>query len=103
MDHLCKMRSFLLDKALKAMQALFQILKEVETPVNIMLLLFDSLVVSILNYGCESWGFLNAKCIERIHRKFLKHIFHVKISTNNYAVIKSSEGIHLLSKDKFEL
>ena len=79
---------FLSDKALKAMHALFQILKEVETPVNIMLNLFDSLVASILNYGCESWGFLNAECIERIHRKFLKHILHVKISTNNYAVYK---------------
>ena len=48
---------FLSDKALKAMHAFFQIVKEVETPVNIMLQLFDSLVASILNYGCESWGF----------------------------------------------
>ena len=79
---------FLSDKALKAMHALFQIVKEVETPVNIMLLLFDSLVASILNYGCESWGFLNAECIERIHRKFLKYILNVKIQTNNYAVYK---------------
>ena len=79
---------FLSDKALKAMHALFQIVKEVETPVNIMLQLFDSLVASVLNYGCESWGFLKAECIERIHRKFLKYILNVKIQTNNYAVYK---------------
>ena len=76
------------DKALKAIHALFQILKQVETPVNIMLHLFDSLAASILNYGCESWGFLDVECIERIHRKFLKHSLHVKKSTNNYAVYK---------------
>ena len=68
------------------MHALFQIVKEVETPVNIMLHLFDYLVASILNYGYEPWGFLNAECIERIHRKFLKYILHVKIQTNNYAI-----------------
>ena len=79
---------FLSEMALKAMHALFQIVKDVETPINIMVHLFDSLVASFLNYGCESWGILNAECIERIHRKFLKYILHVKISTNNYAVYK---------------
>ena len=70
------------------MHSLFQIIKGVETPINITLQLFDSLVASILNYGCESWRFLNAECIERIHRKFLKYILNVKTSTNNYAVYK---------------
>ena len=79
---------YLSDKALKAMHSLFQIIKGVETPTNITLQLFNSLVASILNYGCESWGFLNAECIERIHRKFLKYILNVKTSTNNYAVYK---------------
>ena len=72
---------FLSEKALKAMHALFQIVKDVETPINIMLHLLDSLVASILNYGCESWGFLNSECIELIHRKFLRYILHVTIST----------------------
>ena len=40
-------------KALKAMHSLFDITKDVDTPVNVMLQLFDSLVASILNYGCE--------------------------------------------------
>ena len=52
-------------------------------------------VSSILNYGCEAWGFLNAECIERINRNFLKHILHVKISTNNYAVYKKARMILL--------
>lgn len=69
---------FLSDKALKATHAIFQFVKEVETPVNIMLLLFDSFVASTLNYGCEAWGVLNADCIEHIHLKFLKYILHFK-------------------------
>ena len=79
---------YLSEKALKAMHALFQIIYGVETPRNVTLQLFDSLVVSILNYGCESRGFLNVECIERIYRKFLKYILNVKTSTNNYALYK---------------
>ena len=86
---------YLADKALKAMHSLFDITKDVDTPVNIMLQLFDSLVVSILNYGCESWGFLHAESIERIHRKFLKYILNVKTSTNNYGVYKELGRYHL--------
>ena len=76
------------DNAFKAKHSLFQIIKGVETPINITLQLFDSLVGCILNYGCESWGFLNADRIERIDRKFLKYILNVKTTTNNCAVYK---------------
>ena len=40
-------------------------------------------------------GFLNAGCIERIHRKFLKYLLNVKISTNNYATYKELGRYHL--------
>ena len=73
-------------KALRAMHQLWQLIKEVETPLNISFKLFDSLVASVLNYGSEVWGYLNAECIERVHRKFCKYILNVKISTNSYAV-----------------
>ena len=49
---------------------------------------FDSLVASVLNYGCEVWGFTSAECFERIHGKFCKWILNVKMSTNNYALYK---------------
>ena len=45
---------------------------KVDTPINIAFNLFDSLVASILSYGCEVWGFMNAECIERVHKKFCK-------------------------------
>ena len=68
------------------MHQLLQLLHEGDTPINIALNLFDSLVASVLNYGCEVWGFINAKCIERVHRKFCKYIINVKQTTNNYAL-----------------
>ena len=73
-------------KALRAMHQLWQLLKEVESPVHICFNLFDSLVASVLNYGSEIWGFMQAEYIERVHRKFCKYMLNVKISTNNYAV-----------------
>ena len=73
-------------KALKSMHQLLQPLREVETPINIALNLFDSLVASVLNYGCEVWGFMNAECIERVHRKFCKYVLNVKQTTNNNAL-----------------
>ena len=60
-------------KALRAMHQLLQILKEVDSPLNISFNLFDSLVASVLNYGAEVWGFMSAEGIERVHRKFCKY------------------------------
>ena len=54
--------------------------------VSILLNLFDSHVASVLNYGCEIWGFHNAPTIERVHRKFLKKILNVNINANNEVV-----------------
>ena len=55
-------------------------------PVKIMFNLFYSFVVSILNYGCEIWGFSNAENIERVHRKFCKWYLNVKMSTSNISL-----------------
>ena len=73
-------------KLLKTMHRLLQLLHEVYMPMNIVSNLFDSLVASVPSYGCEVWGFINAECIERIHRKFCKYIINVKQTTNKYAL-----------------
>ena len=48
--------------------------------------LFDKIVVPILLYGCEIWGFGNNEIIEKVHLKFCKLLLHVKSSTPNYMV-----------------
>ena len=46
--------------------------------------LFDKLIVSILCYGADVWGLIQAPAIERVHlRFFLKTILRVKTSTPN--------------------
>ena len=41
---------------------------------------------SILNYGCELWGFHKGLDIETLHLSFLKKILKVRRSTVNYMV-----------------
>ena len=76
----------LVGKSLKAMNALLAITKRMQVPIDVMSNLFDSFVLSILNYGCEVWGFYNAVNIERVHRKFCKWLINVKMSTNNLSL-----------------
>jgi hypothetical protein len=48
--------------------------------------LFDKVVLPILLYGSEVWGFENLDIVERIHLNFLKHVFNLKSSTPAYMV-----------------
>ena len=68
------------------MNCLFTIARSMQVPTNIMFNLFDTFVLSILNYACEIWGFSNAQNIERVHRKFCKWFLNVKMSTNNLSL-----------------
>ena len=45
--------------------------------------LFDKLILPILNYSCEVWGFHTADCIERVHTLYCKKILNVKRTTQN--------------------
>ena len=43
-------------------------------PIDIMLDLFDKMILPILIYGCEIWGYENVECIDIFFRKFLKYL-----------------------------
>ena len=45
--------------------------------------LFDKLILPILNYGAEIWGFRNTIHTERIHLHFCKKLLGVKRTTQN--------------------
>lgn len=49
--------------------------------VSHMIDLFDKLIVPILNFCSEVWGFMQANTVERVHRHFLKKLLRVKKST----------------------
>jgi hypothetical protein len=76
----------LVGKALRALNSLFNITRNKDVPINIMFSLFDAYVLSILNYGCEVWGFSRAENIERVQKKFCKWLVNVKMTTNSLAL-----------------
>ena len=57
--------------------------KFTDISINYRLDLFDKLIVPIICYGADVWGFIQAPAIERVHLRFLKTILRVKTSTPN--------------------
>lgn len=48
--------------------------------------LFHKIILPILNYACETWGFHTAGNIERVHTIYCKRVLNVKRCTQNYFV-----------------
>lgn len=71
----------LTERANKAMFALLTKIKTFSLPVDMSIELFDHLVLPILTYGSEVWGFENVQVIEKVHLKFLKLLLRLKPST----------------------
>ena len=55
-------------------------------PVLITLKLFDTMVLPILSYGAEIWGFMEDSNLEAVELHYLKHILHVPLTASNIAV-----------------
>ena len=61
----------------QAQRALFVIAAKKDLfnlPIDIMLDLFDKMILPILIYGCEIWGYENVECIDIFFRRFLKYL-----------------------------
>ena len=69
------------------MFALLRRSRQLDLPIDLQLELFDSLIMPILLYGCEIWGFENITMIEKIHLKYLKYIIGLKQSTPTCMVL----------------
>ena len=62
----------------KAMFSLKSKTNEMYLNTETMLSLFDTYVGSVLNYGCEIWGFQNGRDLEKVQLKYLKTLLGVK-------------------------
>ena len=56
-------------------------IRNLESPIDCQLKLFDGMILPILTYGCEVWGFGDLSVIEKVHTDFMKRILNVKRST----------------------
>ena len=71
-------------QVIQARKALYSMLvkaKRLQLSVDTQCHLFDHLVLPILLYGSEVWGFECIKQIEIFHRKFLRTMLHVNKCT----------------------
>ena len=80
----CTAKKRLIDQANKALYALYYKLRNLATPIDLQLKLFDSLIAPILVYSCEIWGFENKQGIEKLHLQILKKILNLRNNTPNF-------------------
>ena len=57
--------------------------------------LFDTFVLSILNYACKIWCVFFKYAKYRVHRNFCKWLLNVKMSTNNVYLYAELGRFHL--------
>jgi hypothetical protein len=74
----------------KAMFSLTKLRKNCYLPFDIACDLFDKMIVPILSYGSEIWGYTKYECVEGVHNKFLKQQMGLGSQTSNYAVYGDS-------------
>ena len=74
------------EQASKALYALSNVFNNNVLLVQDKMKLFDSIVLPILMYGSEIWGFYKSNDIEKVHMRFLKQILGVRKQTSNIAV-----------------
>ena len=65
------------EQGLKAMYALLSKGRRMQLPVDIMLNIFDHVVLPILLYGSEVWGHANNPLVEKLHLMFCRNILRV--------------------------
>ena len=75
-----------LDQGRKAQFSMLIKCRKLELPIDIHCKLFESMVIPVILYGCEIWGFQDIKIIEIFYRKFLKKVLKLRPSTSNCMV-----------------
>ena len=68
-------------QARKALCCMLAKARKLQLPIDIQCQLFDNLVLPVLLYGSEVWGYEDLLQIEVFHRKFLRLILHVNRCT----------------------
>ena len=76
----------LYDRASRAMFLLLRKCRKLSLPVDIQVDLFDKMVVPILLYGSEVWGFGSCELATKLQLRFYKTVFKLRKSTPNAMV-----------------
>ena len=86
-----------------ALNRLFGVFQNVNLSITEKCKLFDSLVSSVLNHGCEIWGFVYSNELKSIHTKFCRQILGIKKSTHLSALYGELERVPLYVYHKIRM
>ena len=86
-------RKYLCEQATKAMYGILKKCRQNNLSIDCQMDMFDKIVVPILLYGSEVWGFENFDMLERIHLKFCKYVLHLKQTTPS-GIVYTELGRH---------
>ena len=84
--HLQKQKTTLLNKQQRPCAVITKA-RQLNLPIDLQLHLFDTLVLPIILYGCEVWGYENIRVLDKIHLKFSKILLGVNKSTSTNIVL----------------
>ena len=73
-----------MDQARKALYCLYRKLRNISIPIDLQLKLFDTLILPIITYGCEVWGYENTNLLEKLHLQYCRNIVGVRTTTPNF-------------------
>ena len=91
-------RKYLSEQATKAMYGILKKCRQNSLNIECQLELFDKIVLPILLYGSEVWGFENFDILERVHLRFCKLILHLKQTTPS-CIVYAELGRHPIQID----
>ena len=69
-----------------AMFSVMRTIRRHNLPIDMQLDLFDKMVMPVMLYGCETWGFSNLKLLERLHLRFCKIVLKLRSTTPDLMV-----------------
>jgi hypothetical protein len=59
-------------------------LRNISIPIDLQLKLFDTIILLILTYGCEVWGYENTKQLGKFILQFCRNILGVRTTIPNF-------------------
>jgi hypothetical protein len=77
-------KNIIMEKASKAMHDILNKGKVHNLSVSCQLDLFDKIIIPMLTYGSEIWGYENIDILEKVRVKFCKLLLNLKTSTPNF-------------------
>ena len=78
------------EKGNRAMRSVVKKARRDKLPIDLQFDLFDKMVMPVILYGCEIWGYKNLGTLEILHLKFCKLVMKLKSSTPDVMVYGES-------------